>query len=509
MTNKSKNLLAIFCALTILFSLCMSASAINVVVNGKKLTMAQPPIMYNGRVMVPVRDVFEALGVAVFYEPGNINCVTKDKTVNLTNDGRFNSLGDYNLIVNDYELEMDQQPINYNGKIMVPVRVISEALGASVTWDKLSETVTVTATIRDAVKLSSAEIDAVNAFTLAAARKKAIGNAIYTYFEDRFEVMNTYPLFRSGVKMQNILYTNEEGAVTLTITMDGEVSFETFYSESDGNDIFHDYQLTSYAKSLPFQKKYDGYLCGLAYVRSVEEGTNDFYNRYFLKAPDAVYELQGNIEAQRDMYLAELSKVPEEQREMYREMIAQQLPYNVWETFNQGIIELTKYVSREQINYMDIIDLAQELQDPTKDVENQDGIMAAFSKIGSVFSLLPNEVNRVIKSSLDREEIAFDKVETEFGKEYFFIFPKYEGTKITIREVTTDKNANILDGHVIYEGAGPVLLLANTNKDYPNTEVTVTLGGDSTTFCPIYANTMHFKEEIPWWFRVLDLTFYK
>jgi len=508
MKKNFKILFATGLVLTALFSLCMSASAINVVVNGKKLTMAQPPIMYNGRVMVPVRDVFEALGVAVFYEPGEINCVTKDKTVNLTNNGRYNSMGEYNLFVNDDEIELDQQPINYKGKLMVPVRVISEVLGAKVNWDKPSETVTITGTIRDAVKLSSEEIDAANAFTLDVARNKALGNAIYTYFEDRADTINTYPLFSLGVKTQNILYTTEETTVLLMITMDGEVSFETFYSESDGNDIIHDYQLSPYAKSLPFQKKYDDYLCGLAYVESVEEGTNDFNNRYFLKAPASVLELQGNIEAQRAMYLANLKGVPEEQREMYEQMIAEQLPSNIWESFNQGVIELTKYVSREQINYMDIIDLAQEVQDPTEDFENRDEIMAIFQKIGPVFSLLPNEANRVIKTSLDREDIAFDKVETEFGKEYFFIFPKYEGTKIVIREITTDKNNNILSGHVIYEGAGPVLLLANTNNTYPNTEVTVTLGGDVARFCPIYVNTGDYKERIPW-HKVFDLTFYK
>ena len=509
MKRSFKILLAAGLTLTVLFSMCISAAgAISVVLNGKKLAMAQPPIMHNGRVMVPLRDIFEALGVAVFYEPGEINCVTKDKTVNLTNNGRYNSLGDYNLFVNDEEVEMDQQPMSYKGKLMVPVRVISEALGAKVSWDKTSETVTVTVTIRDAVKLSQEEIDVANAFTLAVARQKAATSAIYIYFEERYDTLNTYPIFSHGVKTQNILYTNEDGTILLTISMDGTVSFESFYSENDESAELPDYQLSSYAKSLPFQKKYDGYLCGLAYVRSVDEGTNDFNNRYFLKAPAAVLEVQNAIEAQRAMYTEQLQQIPEDQRYMYKEMIAAQLPTNVWEQFNQGVLELTKYMSPEQINYMGIIDMAYKLGDPEEDIENREEIGMAFEKIGSVFSIRPSEVEKVVTASLTREKIAFDTVETEFGKEYFFIFPKYEGTKIVIREVYTDKNANILNGHVIYEGAGPVLLLANTNKDYPNTEVTVTLGDDVAQFCPIYANTIYFKENIPWW-HVLNLTFNK
>ena len=396
MNKKIKVLLATFCALTILFSVCMTAGAgISVIVNDKRVEMEQPPIMYNGRVMVPLRDVFEALGVAVFYEPGEINCVTKDTTVYITNNGMYSSVGDYFLFVNDVEVEMDQPPIVYNGRTMVPVRVISESLGASVSWDKPSETVTVTANIKKESQLTKAEIDAANAFTFDAACKKVADNTIYIYFQDRYKFWDKYPSFEKGVKSYNLLYSDHDGMLLLRITINGEVSFATFYSGDDEEySTAKKYKLSSFAKYLPFQEKYDGYLCGLAYVRNIDEGLSDFNKCYFSKAPN-----------------------------------------NFWTA-------------------------------------------------------------KTVKS-----------VSTPSGKEYFFIFPKYEGTKIVIRSISFDKAGDIVYGNTIYDGSDPVLLLANEDKSKANTEVTVTLDDDITVFCPSYDNIL-FDESIQW-YKVLDLTFYK
>jgi len=229
MTNKLKNVLTIFCALTILFFLCISASAINVVVNGKKLTMAQPPTMHNNRVMVPLRDVYEELGVAVFYGQGVANCVTKDKTITISE--YWGAENYYLYYINDEETESDQPPITRNGKIMVSVRMIAESLGVSISWDKPSETVTVTGTIPDSVKLSKEEIDAANAFTLAVAREKAADNNYYKFFEENGSFWNSYPSYSNGIKScYNLHYTYGEGSdngVVLIISIDGEVSYKS------------------------------------------------------------------------------------------------------------------------------------------------------------------------------------------------------------------------------------------------------------------------------------------
>ncbi len=48
------------------------------------------------------------------------------------------------MYINDKPLEMDVAPIEVPpGRIMVPVRFVSEGLGAEVGWDEKTETVTI------------------------------------------------------------------------------------------------------------------------------------------------------------------------------------------------------------------------------------------------------------------------------------------------------------------------------------------------------------------------------
>jgi len=223
MKKNFKILLTTGLVLTALFSLCMSAGAINVVVNGENITMTQPPIMHNNRVMVPVRDAFEALGVAVFYEQDMVNCVTRDSTIIIPTYWEYENY--YLYYINGEKVESNQSPINYNGKIMVPIRMIAEAFGASVNWDKQSETVTLAGTIREDVRLSKAEIDAAHAFTLDKARKKAVNSDYY----EPFGAYYIYPSFSKGVKSYNFINIDSKGMGTgrLKISIDGEVSYES------------------------------------------------------------------------------------------------------------------------------------------------------------------------------------------------------------------------------------------------------------------------------------------
>jgi len=243
MQRNFKSLFVTLLAAMVLFSMCMSAAgAISVVVNGKKIAMSQPPIMLNGRVMVPIREVVEAMGVAVFYEAGVANCVTKDTTVAIGMNGEGDD--SYYITIDGEYLYTDQDPINYKGKLMVPVRVISEAFGANVSWNKQSETVTVTGTISDSVRLSKAEIDAANAFTLSAARKKLANNSTYISYERNNEFSHSSPSFDKGVKSQELAYYHDyrNGWVFLIVSINGDVSqYSFFFDEYDEDDEYGDY----------------------------------------------------------------------------------------------------------------------------------------------------------------------------------------------------------------------------------------------------------------------------
>ena len=96
------------------------------------------PFMWQGRTMVPVRVIAEGLGA-----PVNYDAVTKAVTVILGNDTIFMKVDDKNATINGRSVLLDAPPLNRSGRVFIPVRFVSEAFKAEVTWDQATRTVTV------------------------------------------------------------------------------------------------------------------------------------------------------------------------------------------------------------------------------------------------------------------------------------------------------------------------------------------------------------------------------
>jgi len=111
-------------------------NVIKVIVDGKKLSFDQPPIIQNGRTLVPLRGIFEALDAAVQWDgKTQTGTAVKDQTIiSLT-------IGNLTAYINDQAIQLDQPPMIINGRTLVPVRFVSEALGAKVEWDGTKNTV--------------------------------------------------------------------------------------------------------------------------------------------------------------------------------------------------------------------------------------------------------------------------------------------------------------------------------------------------------------------------------
>lgn len=114
------------------------AQNITVTIDGEQLQTDQAPIIYNSRTLVPLRSIFEALGAEVnWYQAyGSISCYRNDASLSLT-------VNDHYAYINGSQIYIDQPPIIVNNRSLVPVRVVSEALGATVTWDGDSRSVTI------------------------------------------------------------------------------------------------------------------------------------------------------------------------------------------------------------------------------------------------------------------------------------------------------------------------------------------------------------------------------
>jgi len=114
------------------------SNTIGVNVNGTQLILDASPKMVNGRVLVPLRAIFEALGAQVKWD-ANTQTITgtkESKTIVL----KVNSK---NAVVSGKNTTLDVPAQIISGRTFVPVRFISESLGAEVNWDSNEKMVTV------------------------------------------------------------------------------------------------------------------------------------------------------------------------------------------------------------------------------------------------------------------------------------------------------------------------------------------------------------------------------
>ena len=94
----------------------------------------QPPVEQNGRLFVPLRGVFERLGASVVYSNGQINATSGGTSIQL-------QVGSTQATVGGQETSLDAPPFLVGGRALVPLRFISQALGASVNYVSSSDTV--------------------------------------------------------------------------------------------------------------------------------------------------------------------------------------------------------------------------------------------------------------------------------------------------------------------------------------------------------------------------------
>jgi hypothetical protein len=98
--------------------------------------------MIGGRVMVPLRGVVERLGGTIQYD-------NKSRVItggHEANNKQFRlRVGSADSLVNGAQMSLDAPPRVFNGVTYVPLRFVSEAMGAQVMWDNTKRTVVIQA----------------------------------------------------------------------------------------------------------------------------------------------------------------------------------------------------------------------------------------------------------------------------------------------------------------------------------------------------------------------------
>ena len=138
-------------ALLFLFSVPAAAHPeVTVEVDGEALAFDVPPVIIQERTMVPMRAIFERLGAEVDW-------VQEEQIIIAVKGSLFVSLkiGSETMIVQDVaedavqtKILLDSPPVLVDSRALVPVRAVSDSLGAAVEW--IPETYTVQITTQEA-----------------------------------------------------------------------------------------------------------------------------------------------------------------------------------------------------------------------------------------------------------------------------------------------------------------------------------------------------------------------
>ena len=134
---------AVILMLALLLS-CLPVSAVfaaahtTVTIDGRALQLDVPPTIIEGRTLVPLRAIFEALGADVEW-----NSATRTVTGRKGATTIILPIGSRYPTVNGVPVELDVPGIIVDGRTLVPARFIAESLGAQVDWMPETRTVVI------------------------------------------------------------------------------------------------------------------------------------------------------------------------------------------------------------------------------------------------------------------------------------------------------------------------------------------------------------------------------
>lgn len=120
---------------------------ITVILNGAELAFDVPPQIIDGRTLVPMRAIFEALGAEVEWsqELQTVVAEKDDMFITMTIGVNVFTVGNLTDSISE-KFELDVPPQIIDGRTLVPVRAISESLDCEVEWNGDTRTVIIKST---------------------------------------------------------------------------------------------------------------------------------------------------------------------------------------------------------------------------------------------------------------------------------------------------------------------------------------------------------------------------
>ena len=111
---------------------------IRVTIDGEPYAFTPAPIQENGVTLVPMRQIFAALGAQVTWIPETKSVFAKKGSLTVTLQ-----VGSRHAIVNGRTVALDVPARTVDGVTMVPLRLVGEAFGARTTWNAATRTIVI------------------------------------------------------------------------------------------------------------------------------------------------------------------------------------------------------------------------------------------------------------------------------------------------------------------------------------------------------------------------------
>ena len=119
---------------------------ISVYVNGQKLQFETPPTIIDGNTLVPIRPIFEALGVSVTWDDVNKIASGFDMGVSVQIP-----IGKAYIVRCGVNVPIEVPGMIINDSTYIPLRAVAESLDCTVTWNQETQTIT----LNDAGKIDT------------------------------------------------------------------------------------------------------------------------------------------------------------------------------------------------------------------------------------------------------------------------------------------------------------------------------------------------------------------
>ena len=221
-------------ALNTAFATCVSAqNEIRIIVNGKEIYSDQPPVIRDNRVFAPIRAIAESLGANVEFSDDSYY-----RKVYISDDKHTSEFNFSNAFceIDGLELAMDTIPFIENSRTLLPVRVVSQALGCKVSWDGDTRTVNVQKTVNDESGFNGMKLYPDKPLVYDAVSDTSVYYYSPHYADKLTYIVPAINIGKEGAKtLSDKIYNIYDGY--LKENEDGELFFGCYYSHYLNNGI--------------------------------------------------------------------------------------------------------------------------------------------------------------------------------------------------------------------------------------------------------------------------------